>query len=82
MSGTKKTTVSVVLPEDFYRELKVRAALEEKSLSSFMEGLLRIGLMEYERRKIKGIPADELDEIVGLVSYEGNAVEDSEAIYE
>ena len=77
-----KTTVSVVLPEDFYRELKMMAALEESSLSGFMEGLLRMGLREYERRKGKGLSPEKLEEIVGLVEYEGDAVRDAEDIYE
>ena len=47
-----------------------------------MEGLLRMGLREYERRKGKGLSPEKLEEIVGLVEYEGDAVRDAEEIYE
>ncbi|WP_297057684.1 hypothetical protein, partial [Thermosulfurimonas sp.] len=78
----KRATVSVVLPADFYRELKLRAAMEEKSLSSFLEQLLRIGFAEYERRKLEGLPPETLEDFVGLVEYEGDAFKDAEAFYE
>ncbi len=81
-SNKSKATVSVIIPEEFYRELKMRAALEEKSLSSFLEHLLRLGLQEYEKRKSRGIPASALSELIGAVSYEGDAVKDAEEIYD
>lgn len=33
-------------------------------------------------RKIRGIPAEMLEELVGLVSYPGDALEDTENIWE
>ncbi len=78
----KRATVSVVLPVDFYRELKLRVAMEEKSLSSFLEQLLKIGFAEYERRKLQGLPPETLEDFVGVAEYEGDALKDAEAFYE
>ena len=66
----RKVTVSVVMPEDFHRELKLKAALEGLSLSSFMERLLRMGLKEYERKNLSRIPAEKLKELVGSLNPE------------
>ena len=82
VSNNTRVTVSVVIPEDFYRELKVKAAIEEMSLSRFLEQLLRLGLQEYEKQASKGIPASTIKELIGVVSYKGDAVKDTEEIYE
>ena len=66
----RKVTVSVVMPEDFHRELKLKAALEGLSLSSFMERLLRMGLKEYERKNLARIPAEKLKELAGSLNPE------------
>jgi len=81
-SSGAKTTVSVVISEEFYRELKMKAALEERSLSSLLEQLLHLGLQEYEKRSLKGIPAGALSKLIGTVNYQGDALKDSEEIYD
>jgi len=79
-----KKVVSFTLPVDLVETIKELAGREKKSGSKVVEELIRESLRNRKRKELEkiAIPSKKLEFLKGMVSLGGNALKDSEEIYE
>jgi len=79
-----KKVVSFTLPVDLIEIIKELAGKEKKSVSKVVEELIRESLNNRKRKKLEkiAIHSETLECLKGIVSLGGDALKDSEAIYE
>ena len=79
-----KKVVSFALPVDLIETIKELAGKEKKSGSKVVEELIRESLNNRKRKKLGKIVihSETLECLKGIISLGGDALKDSEAIYE
>ncbi len=84
MERINKKIVSFTLPVDLVETIKELAGREKKSKSRVVEELIRESLRNRKRKELEkiGIHSKKLEFLKGVVSLGGNALKDSEEIYE
>ncbi len=84
VKGLNKKVVSFTLPVDLVEAIKELAGREKKSGSRVVEELIRESLRSRKRKELKrvAIHSKKLESLKGVVSLGGDALKDSEAIYE
>ncbi len=77
-------SLSFTLPVDLVETIKALAGKEKKSGSRIVEELIRESLKERKRKDLEkiAIQPKKLKLLKGIVWFGGNALEDSETIYE
>jgi len=79
-----KKVISFALPVELVKTIKELAGKEKKSRSKIVEELIRESLKERKRKGLEriAIHSKDLARLKGVVSLGGDALKDSEAIYE
>ncbi len=80
----RKTTVSFTLSADLVEAIKKAASSRNLSASALAEELIREGLRAKRQKELKkvAISPEALGKIEGIVAIGGDALEDSENIYD